>query len=112
MSTAQPVVEQPPVSTAPVGTEPPVAGAAESKVFGILSLALGAASIVAGYTFVVPIAAIVLGILGLKREPASRTFSIWGIVLGSVVLALPVLALVFGIALLAPLGLFAAFWSF
>lgn len=107
MSTAQPVVEQP-----LVGTEPPAAGAAESKVFGILSLVLGAASIVAGYTFVVPVAAIVLGILGLKREPASRTFSIWGIVLGSVMLALPALILVFGIALLAPLGLFAAFWSF
>ena len=107
MSTAQPVVEQP-----LVGTEPPMAGAAESKVFGILSLVLGAASIVAGYTFVVPVAAIVLGILGLKREPASRTFSIWGIVLGSVMLALPALILVFGIALLAPLGLFAAFWSF
>ncbi|MCU1558504.1 MAG: hypothetical protein JWN09_2499 [Microbacteriaceae bacterium] len=107
MSTAQPVVEHPSAST-----QPPVVGVAGPKVFGILSLVLGAASIVAGYTFVVPVAAVVLGILGLKREPASRTFSIWGIVLGGVTLALPVLAVVFGVALLAPLGIFALLQGF
>ncbi|MET4782315.1 hypothetical protein [Glaciihabitans sp. UYNi722] len=107
MSTAQPVIEQPPVTT-----EQPVAGAVETRILGILSLVFGAASIVAGSTFIVPIAAIVLGILGLKREPASRTFSIWGIVLGGVMLVLPLLAVALGLAFLIPVGLFAGFGGF
>lgn len=106
MSTAQPIDEQPSFRT-----EPPVAAAADSRVFGILSLVLGAVSIVAGNVFV-PIAAIVVGILGLKREPATRTLSIWGIVLGSATIVLPVLAVMLGLALLAPLGLAAAFNGF
>ncbi|HAM25833.1 MAG TPA: hypothetical protein DCP11_03795 [Microbacteriaceae bacterium] len=102
MSTAQPITHQ--------GTAEPV-GATDTKTFGIVSLVLGVASIVAGHTFLVPIAAIVLGVIGLRREPASRTFSIWGIVLGSVMIALPVLLIAFGIAVLVPLAALAVLFG-
>ncbi|KRE26385.1 hypothetical protein ASG80_05295 [Agromyces sp. Soil535] len=68
------------------------------------SLVLGLVSIVASYTFFVPIVGLVLGVLALKREPASRTMAIWGIVLNAVMLAGAVLvslgAFAFGLAML------------
>lgn len=95
MSTAQPITPQGPAAAV---------SAADARLFGILSLVLGVASIVAGHTFLVPVAAIVLGIIGLRREPAGRALSIWGIVLGSVMLVLPVIIIAIGVAVLAPLG--------
>lgn len=83
---------------------PAAAPIAESRGFGIASLVLGLVSIVAGYSFVVPIVGLVLGIMALKREPASRTMAIWGIVLNGVILAGATLvalgAAVFGLAML------------
>jgi len=59
---------------------------------------------VAASTFFVPVAGLVLGIMALQREPASRTMAIWGIVLNSVMLAGTVLVglgfAVFGLAML------------
>jgi|SRR5215204_1111966 len=76
----------------------------ETSGFSISSLVLGLVSIVASYTFVVPAIGLVLGIMALKREPASRTMAIWGIVLNAVMLAGAALvtlgALVFGLAML------------
>ena len=76
----------------------------ESKTLSITSLVLGLASIVFSWTFVAPIAGLVVGILALKQEPASKTMAVWGIVLNSVLLAGSVivgfLAVVFGLALL------------
>lgn len=60
--------------------------AAETNGFSIASLVLGLVSIVAGFTFLVPIGGLVLGIVGLQREPASRTMAIWGVVLNTVML--------------------------
>lgn len=59
----------------------------EQRGFAVSSLVLGLVSIVAGFTFVVPVAGLVLGILALKREPSARTMAIWGIVLNAVMLA-------------------------
>ncbi|GAA1775728.1 hypothetical protein [Agromyces lapidis] len=77
---------------------------AESRGFSIASLVLGLVSIVAGYSFVVPIVGLVLGIMALKREPAARTMAIWGIVLNAVLLAGATLvaigAAVFGLVML------------
>ena len=77
---------------------------AESRGFSIASLVLGLVSIVASYTLVVPAAGLVLGIMALKREPASRTMAIWGIVLNAVMLGGAVLvgigAALFGLAML------------
>jgi hypothetical protein len=89
-------------------TESPVTGRVDGpRTLGITSLVLGLASLAFGYTVLVPIAAIVIGAVGLRQEPAGRTLSTWGIVVGAVSLALPVFALLFGLAFLVPLGAFA-----
>ena len=44
------------------------------------------------------LSSLVLGIIALQREPASRTMAIWGIVLNGVMLAGAVLAGLVGIA--------------
>lgn len=59
----------------------------EQRGFAVSSLVLGLVSFVAGFTFVVPVAGLVLGILALRREPSARTMAIWGIVLNAVMLA-------------------------
>lgn len=94
---------QPPASFAepnPYATVP----AGEMRGFSIASLVLGLVSIAASATFFVPVVGLVLGVMALKREPASRTMAIWGIVLNGVMLAGAVLvaigALVFGLAML------------
>lgn len=78
--------------------------AASTNTLGILSLVLGLVSIFAGWTFLAPIAGLVLGIMALSREPHNRTMAIWGIVLNGVLLAgsvlLALLAIVAGIAFL------------
>ena len=78
--------------------------AAPSNTLGILSIVLGVVSIFAGWTFLAPIAGLVLGIMALSREPHNRTMAIWGIVLNAVLLAgsvlLALLAVVAGIAFL------------
>jgi hypothetical protein len=89
----------PVASVAPGAPGAPVAPVAEeSRGFGISSLVVGLVSILAGLTLVVPAAGLVLGILALKREPASRTMAIWGIVLNGVMLAGAVLVGLAGIA--------------
>lgn len=76
----------------------------ESNGFSVSSLVLGIVSIFASFTFFVPAAGLVLGIMALKREPASRTMAIWGVALNAFMLAGTVLvtlgALVFGLAML------------
>jgi hypothetical protein len=104
MTTATPTSSQ----QAPFGEPNPytttTVPAAETRGFSIASLVLGLVSIVAASTFFVPAAGLVLGIMALQREPASRTMAIWGIVLNSVMLAGTVLVglgvAVFGLAML------------
>ncbi|MRG61408.1 hypothetical protein GE115_16245 [Agromyces sp. CFH 90414] len=76
----------------------------ETNGFSIASLVLGLVSILAGFTVFVPVGGLVLGIMALRREPASRTMAIWGIVLNSLMLAGAVIAVlatvVFGLAFL------------
>jgi hypothetical protein len=99
-----PVAPVPVAPVAPVGAPVGAPLAEESRGFGISSLVLGLVSILAGFTLVVPAGGLVLGILALKREPASRTMAIWGIVLNGVMLAGAVLAtlvaVAFGLAVL------------
>lgn len=108
MTTATPTQPQAPFAE-PNPAEPnlygaPTVSAVESRGFSIASLVLGLVSIVASYTFLVPIGGLVLGVMALKREPASRTMAIWGIVLNAVMLAGAALvtfgALAFGLAML------------
>ncbi|MCP2371503.1 hypothetical protein BJ978_002179 [Agromyces terreus] len=85
-------------------TTPNVAPVSETNGFSISSLVLGIVSIFASFTFFVPVIGLVLGIMALRREPASRTMAVWGIVLNAVMLAGTVIAtlaaLAFGLVLL------------
>ncbi|MCD2443835.1 DUF4190 domain-containing protein [Agromyces sp. SYSU K20354] len=104
MSTATHHEPQAPFAAQPNPYAATSAPVAESRGFSVASLVLGIVSIVASYTFVVPAAGLVLGIMALKREPASRTMAIWGIVLNAVMLGGAVLvgigAAVVGLAML------------
>ncbi|MDR5701083.1 DUF4190 domain-containing protein [Agromyces aerolatus] len=90
--------------TTAAGTGIPAQPYVETNGFSIASLVLGIVSIFAGFTFIVPVVGVVLGVLALKREPASRTMAIWGVVLNAVMLAGAALftvgALVFGLVML------------
>jgi hypothetical protein len=85
----------------------PVAHPAAARSLSITAFALGLASVLLGQTWLVPIAAIVLGAMGYRREPAGRTLAVWGIVLGSVMAFGWLVAAVVGIAMAGPLVL----WS-
>jgi hypothetical protein len=67
---------------------PATVAPAPSTPFSLTSLILGVTSVFFGLTVVAPAAGLVFGILGLRREPAGRTLSIWGIVLNSAMLGL------------------------
>jgi len=92
-------------TTLPDTAAAPVAAPARS--LSIVALALGLGSVVLGQTFLVPIAAIVLGVMGYRREPAGRAMAVWGIVLGSVMAFGWLIAAVVGIVMTGPLVL----WS-
>ncbi|MCM6763803.1 hypothetical protein NB037_15395 [Rathayibacter sp. ZW T2_19] len=66
-----------------------------STPFSLTSLILGVTSVFFGLTVVAPVAGLVFGILGLRREPTGRTLAIWGIVLNSVMLGFVALIAVF-----------------
>ena len=82
-------------------TTTPASPAATGGALAMSSLVLGIVSIFAGWTFLAPLAGLVVGILALSREPQSRTLAIWGIVLNAVMLAGVILfglaAVVFGL---------------
>jgi hypothetical protein len=86
-------------------TNPAATSAAPERIYSILALIAGIASVVFGQTFLVPAAAIVLGILGLRREPHGRTMSIWGIVLGAVMLFGWIVVALIGAAVFLPLAI-------
>jgi hypothetical protein len=65
---------------------PAPAAATPARTLSILSLVAAIASIPLGHVILLPIAAIVLGFIAREREPWGRNLSIWGIVLGFVIL--------------------------
>lgn len=93
---------------APYGTPsvpPHTVAAAPSTPFSLTSLILGVTSVFFGLTVIAPVAGLVFGVLGLRREPTGRTLAIWGIVLNAVMIGLVGLFLAFLIfaGLLLPL---------
>lgn len=94
--TNQPV---PPTVSAPTtGVRSPLA---------VWSLVLGLASIGFGFTFVVPIAGLVLGILSRRREPEGRTTALVGIISSAVMLVGTLIALAVGLAVVGGAGVLA-----
>jgi hypothetical protein len=79
-STNSPAIDPAVPSTAPAAV--PVG----ARSLSVTSFVLGLASIVFGWTFVAPIAGLVVGILALGREPFGKTFAVWGIVLNALML--------------------------
>lgn len=63
-----------------------VYAAPQPRGMSITSLVLGLASFLFGFTFLVPLAAIIFGVVGMRREPAAKGMSITGIVLGALCL--------------------------
>ena len=76
------------------------------RTLSVVAFALGVASVVLGQTFVVPIAAMVLGIVAYRREPSARAFAVWGIVLGAVMAFGWLVVGVIGVVFAAPFFLF------
>jgi len=89
--------------TAPAQPSAAIADPAAARSLSIIAFALGLGSVALGQTFLVPIAAIVLGVMGYRREPAGRALAVWGIVLGSVMAFGWLVAAVVGLAMAGPL---------
>lgn len=71
--------------TAPgVGAFPGFGYQAPRRGLSLASMIVGLASILFGFTMLAPAVAVVLGILGLRREPAARGMAITGVVLGGI----------------------------
>jgi hypothetical protein len=83
--------------------ESPVASA---PVLSVFSLVAGAASILFGQTFFLPIAAIIVGFIARRREPHGHTMSTIGIILGFVMLFGWALILLVGASIFVPLAIF------
>lgn len=97
---------QAPVSTpATTAATTPVA----TRTLSTVALVAGIVSIVFGQSFLIPVAAIVLGIIGYRQEPFGRSFAVWGIVLGAIaVFGWTIFGLV-GFAIAAPFFWLGAF---
>ena len=87
---------------APAATAAPTSIAAD-RTLSVLALIAGIVSVVFGQTFLIPVGAMVLGVLGYRREPAGRAFAVWGIVLGGVMLFGWMLLAIYGVVVAAPL---------
>lgn len=76
-----------------------------SSAWSVTSLAIGVVSIFMNWTFLAPIAGIVVGVMAKRREPHARTMANWGIGLNVVMLVLGVvLWIVFGALVLGAIG--------
>lgn len=84
---------------------------APDRALGILALILGIGGIVF-QQWLVSVAALVLGVLALRREPASRGFGIAGLVLGVVGAFWWLALLQLGLAAVLPFGLVTGAFGF
>lgn len=91
----------------PVQTTVPTPTGGVRSPLAVWSLVLGLASIGFGFTFVVPIAGLVLGILSRRREPEGRTMALVGIISSVVMLAGTLVVLAIGVAVVGGAGLLA-----
>jgi hypothetical protein len=60
--------------------------APEPKGLSIASMVLALVSVIFGFTFLLPITALILGIVGLRREPAGRGMAVAGVVISGLIL--------------------------
>lgn len=77
------------MTTTPESTQTPTTTAttiAPARTLSILSLVAALVSIPLGHLVILPITAIVLGFIARSREPEGRLLSLWGIIVGFVLL--------------------------
>lgn len=73
------------------------------KGLSITSMVLGLVSIALGFTFVVPVVGLILGIVGLQREPAGKGMALTGVILSGLILL--VWVVIIGFFLLLSIGI-------
>lgn len=115
MSYAQPPQQQP----QPHGTQQPpgapmlyqqvvpvmMVRPSEPKGLSVASMILGIVSVFFGWTFLVPLIGLILGIAGLRREPTGKGFAWTGVILsGLMLLGWLLIVLAVGGSFLALLG--------
>jgi len=98
-------IEGTPIEAPETSTATPSAAPAE-RTMSIVALVLAIASLVLGYTFLVPAAAIVLGFLAHRREPAGRNLATWSIILGFLAIFGWIIIAALGVAAITPFFLF------
>ncbi len=76
----------------------PVYGQAPPRGLSIASMVLGIASVLFGWTVVVPLTGVVLGIVGIRKEPAGKAMAITGLVLNGLALSVWVILLLILVA--------------
>lgn len=106
----------PPPPAAPEPTPYAAAPAAKpTPILSIISLIAGIVSFIGGWIVIIPIvgsilhlflpaAAVVLGFLGKKKEPAAKGMWLTGIILGFIGLAVALISLIVWIGLVATTG--------
>ena len=84
---------------------------APPRGLSIASLVIGIISFFAGFTFIVPIIGLVLGVMGLRREPAGRGMALAGIWINAAILVVWAIITIIVIVIIAA-GLFTIpFWA-
>ena len=77
-----------------------------SSAWSVTSLVIGIVSIFMGWTFLAPIAGIIVGVMAKGREPHARTIANWGIGVNVVTLVLGVILwILFAGAILTAIGI-------
>lgn len=99
MAETQPGSPQQSHGQSPYAAPPP-------RGLSIASLIIGVASIVLGLTVLVPLVGLILGVMGLRREPEGRGFALAGIWINAVILLLGAIVVVFVIVTLLTVGVF------
>ena len=81
----------------------------EPKGFSITALVLGLVSILFGFTFLMPIAALIFGLIGLNKEPAGKGMALVGVIIGGLALLVWLLIV---LAFSSVIGTFLSFLAF
>lgn len=79
----------------PVYAHAPMYMQSPPKGMSVASMVLGLVSIFFGWTFLVPLLGLILGLVGVKKEPAGKGMAVTGIILNGLMIAGWVLLFVF-----------------
>jgi len=90
---------------APLPTTAPAATGGLHSPLSVTSLVLGIASVALGFTLVVPVVGLVLGLVARRREPDGRTMALVGVISSAVMLLGSLAVLLVGLVVAVPVGL-------